>query len=85
MTAQKLNMAPERNIFERYFLSSEGYYFEYRHDKHDNSIWRVTLYRTKDDSVADDVRVSKSDWNPERDHHDVINYFEARLTLGKIK
>lgn len=49
----------EKNISDKYYLSTEGYYFMYRHDKNDNSIWRATLYRDKTDERVDDVRVSE--------------------------
>lgn len=70
--------------YTKFFLSSEGFYFKYRNDKNDSRIIRATLYRTKDNSVADDVRVSEGYGQNEKGHHDVINYFEARITLGII-
>lgn len=74
----------ERNISDKYYLSTEGFYFMYRHDKNDNSILRATLYRDKTDERVDDVRVSQGYGLPEKTHHNIINYFEARLTLGTI-
>ena len=75
----------ETNRFDKYHLSTEGYYFMYRGDRNDPSIERVTLYRTSDNSIVDDVRVSEGYGRPAKSHHDVINYFEARITLGIIK
>lgn len=75
----------ERNEFDKYYLSTEGYYFKYRTDKYDNKIWRATLYKEKNNERVDDVRVSEGYGLPEKTHHNVINYFEARLTLGTIK
>lgn len=70
---------------QKYYLSTEPYYFVYRPDNNDNSIRRATLFDGK--KRVDDVRVSAYDefGIPEKSHHDVINYFEARLTLGQIK
>jgi hypothetical protein len=73
-----------QNTFDKYHLSTEGYYFKYRDDKNDNSILRATLYRTKNNERVDDVRVSEGYGIAEKSHHQVINYFEARLTLGTI-
>jgi hypothetical protein len=75
----------ERNIFDKYHLSTDGYYFMYRHDKNDSSIWRATLYRDKTNETVDDVRVSEGYGFPEKTHHSVINYFEARISLNVIK
>lgn len=73
------------NTFNKYYLSTEGYYFMYRHDKNDNSIMRATLYRDKNNERVDDVRVSEGYGQSEKTHHDIINYFETKLTLGHIK
>lgn len=70
---------------EKYWLSTEGYYFIYRPDNNDPSIKRATLYKEKNNERVDDVRVSEGYGRPEKSHHDVINYFEARITLGIIK
>ena len=76
----------DRNIFDKYHLSTEGYYFMYRKDKNDNKIWRATLYRTSNNEKVDDVRVSTHELGvKEKSHHDVINHFEARITLNQIK
>jgi len=69
---------------EKYHLSTDGYYFKYRPDKFDPEIKRATLYRTTNDERVDDVRVSAGYGQPEKTHHQVINYFEARITLGQI-
>jgi hypothetical protein len=68
---------------QEYHLSTDGYYFKYRSDRHDKSIVRATLFRTKNHEIVDDVRVSAGYGLPEKSHHDIINYFEARLTLKK--
>ena len=75
----------ETNHFDKYYLSTEGYYFMYRSDKNDPSIERVTLYRIYDNSIVDDARVSEGYGRLAKSHHDVINYFEARITPGIIK
>lgn len=53
----------------------------YRYDINDSSILRATLYRDKTDKAVDDVRVSEGYGLPEKSHHDIINYFEARITI----
>jgi hypothetical protein len=68
----------------KYHLSTDGYYFKYRPDNNDPSIKRATLYRTTNHERVDDVRVSAGYDQPEKTHHQVINYFEARITLGQI-
>lgn len=69
----------------KWHLSTDGYYFRYRSDKNDSNIIRATLYRTDGKTYVDDIRVSEGYGQPEKSHHAVINYFEARLTLGQIK
>lgn len=64
----------------KYYLSTDGYYFKYRLDKHNDKIIRATLYDFKDKQV-DDVRKTEGYGQPEKSHHDVIDYFEARLLL----
>lgn len=71
------------NFSEQYWLSTEGYYFQYRTDRNDRNIIRATLYNLKKE-VVDDVRVSEGYGKPEKSQHDVINYFEARITLNLI-
>lgn len=73
----------EKNIYDKYFLSTEGHYFKYRNDRNDNAIWRATLYREGSNGAVDDIRVSEGYGLPEKPHHQVINYFEAKITLGK--
>jgi hypothetical protein len=68
-----------------FYLSTDGYYFQYRPDNNDRNIKRATLYRTGTNERVDDVRVSAGYGLPAKSHHDVINYFEARITLGQIK
>jgi hypothetical protein len=72
-------------IGDKFYLSTEGYYFEYRPDNNDRNIKRATLYRVGTNERVDDVRVSAGYGQPAKDHHQIINYFEARLTLGQIK
>ena len=72
------------NIFDKYYLSTEGYYFMYRNDRNDNAVLRATLYREKNNEQVDDVRVSEGYGMPKKTHHDIINHFEARLTLKQI-
>jgi|GEM_PF-6355727 len=70
---------------DKYYLSTEPYYFRYRADSNDFSIKRATLF-DGNDSPIDDVRVSSSLMygTKEMSHTDVINHFEARLILGEI-
>lgn len=70
---------------EKYYLSTEGYYFIFRPDKYDQSIKRATLYRESKNEIVDDVRVSAGYGLPEKSIREVINYFEARITLEIIK
>ena len=79
------NIKEQRSIFDKYYLSTEGYYFMYRHDKNDPSIWRVSLYSDRTNERVDDLRVSEGYGIPEQTHHGVINHFEARLFLGQVK
>jgi hypothetical protein len=72
------------NSDEKYYLSTEPYYFIYRPDKNDPNIKRATLF--DGDRRVDDICCSNCNHGiPEKDHHQVINYFEARLTLKFIK
>lgn len=74
----------KNNFYDKYYLSTEGYYFKYRQDNNNPEVMRATLYNTKDERV-DDVRVTEGYGLPEKTHHDIINYFEARFSLGTIK
>lgn len=74
----------EINFFDKYYLYTEGYYFKYRPDKNDSSIVRATLYKTSNNEQVDDVRVSEGYGRKEKNHFDVISYFEARITLKII-
>jgi hypothetical protein len=70
----------------KYHLSTEGYYFKYRRRTKPNII-QAFLYKS-DNKIVDEVVVSQ--WpemgiNKEKSHHDVINFFEARLFTGLIK
>lgn len=80
-----LPLPEEQPYGERFHLSTEGYYFEYRPDNNDPKIKRATLYETKTDKRVDDVRVSSHDdfGINAKSHHDIINYFEARLFLKR--
>jgi hypothetical protein len=69
---------------QQFYLSTEEYYFKYRYDNNSEEIIRATLYNLKGDKV-DDVRVSEGYGMPKKSHHDIINYFEARLQIGAIK
>lgn len=69
--------------FTEFHLSTEGYYFKYRMDIYNSNVTRASLYNRKGQCV-DDVRVSDGFGQPEKNHTDVINYFEARIQLGKI-
>lgn len=72
----------EHNIFETYHLSTEGYYFKYRHDKYKWHIMRAVLFNDKGE-IVDSVTVSSSYRLTEaKSHHDVINYFEAGLSCS---
>jgi hypothetical protein len=71
------------NFNDKYYLSTDGYYFQYRLDDNNTSVTRATLYNLKNEKV-DDVRVSEGYGLPEMSHHQVINYFEGRLSLGTI-
>lgn len=74
----------ENNFYQKYHLSTDGYYFKYRHDNNNPEVVRATLYNLKDERV-DDVRKTEGWGQPEKSHHDIINYFEARLSIGAIK
>lgn len=71
------------NFNDKFYLSTDGYYFKYRADNNDSKVTRATLYNSKDERV-DDVRVTEGYGLPEKSHHQVINYFEARLSMGEI-
>jgi len=68
------------NIYKKYHLSTEGYYFKYRYDKYDWVTVRATLYNDNGERV-NDVRVSAGgiQEQEEKSHHDVINHFEVEL------
>ena len=71
------------NFYDKYYLSTDGYYFKYREDNNNPEVTRATLYNSKNERV-DDVRVTEGYGLPEMSHHQVINYFEGRLSLGTI-
>lgn len=72
-----------KSVFDKFYLSTEGYYFMYRHDKYDNVIMRATLFNSKTSERVDDVRVSDGYGLIEKTHTDVIDYFEARLLINQ--
>lgn len=78
------NKTEQVDLYKRFYLSTEGYYFKYRPDRNNSELIRATLYNFKHEAV-DDVAKSKNSVAPERSHHDIIEYFEARITLGIIK
>jgi len=67
----------------KYNLSTNNYYFKYRHDKYNPEVIRATLYNLKDE-IVDDVRKSEGFEMPEKTHYDIINYFETRIEKNKI-
>lgn len=69
------------NFQDKYYLSTDGYYFKYREDNNNSEIKRATLYNLKNEKI-DDVRVSEGYGIPKKSHHQVINHFEARISLG---
>ncbi len=79
MTKERLQQVSDFKA--KWYLSTEGYYFQYRHDRNNEKLFRATLYKEQTEEVADDVAVNCATLGIERSHHDIINYFEARLTL----
>lgn len=73
----------ENNFHKKYHLSTDGYFFKYRHDKNNPEVVRATLYNLSDERV-DDVRKTEGYGLPEKSHNDIINYFEARLSIRAI-
>lgn len=69
-------------IMPKWYLSTTPYFFIYRLDKYDKSCMRASLYKEK--TRVDDVLVSARYGQKEMEHHDIINYFEARLSLKEI-
>lgn len=78
-------MISQTDFSTPYYLSTEGYYFKYRADRHDPLIIRATLYKEGTKEVVADIRVSEGYGRPAKSHHGVINHFEAEITLGRIK
>ena len=74
-------MRPEQKNGGRFWLSTEGYYFEYRPDRNDANLKRATLYEEKTGAIVDDICVSENWGLPAKDHFAVINHFEAKLFL----
>jgi hypothetical protein len=73
----------KKNFYDKYHLSTDGYYFKYREDNNNPEVIRATLYNSKNERV-DDVRVTEGYGLPEKTHHQVINYFEVRISTGAI-
>lgn len=71
------------NFTDKFYLSTDGYYFKYREDNNNPEVIRATLYNLKNERV-DDVRVSEGYGLPEKSHHQIINHFEVRLSMGTI-
>lgn len=72
----------KQELHTKYWLSTEGYYFIYRHDKYNENILRATLFTDKDrqlDSIR--VRSTYEDSGIEWDlsHTEVINYYEVMV------
>jgi hypothetical protein len=66
------------NFQEKYYLSTDGYYFKYRPDNNNREVIRATLFNLKNEKV-DDIRVTEGYGVPEKSHHQIINYFEAGI------
>jgi hypothetical protein len=73
----------QTDYFNTYSLSTDGYTFKYRPDKYDSDCIRADLY--KGENLVSSVRVSAGYGLPHRPHHNVINFFESEITLGRIK
>jgi len=71
------------NFYDKWYLSTDGYYFKYREDNNNSEVIRATLYNLKNERV-DDFRVTEGYGLPEKSHHQVINYFETRLSMGAV-
>ena len=69
------------NFEDKFHLSTDGYYFKYRPDNNNSQIIRATLFNLKNERV-DDMRVSEGYGLSEKTHHQIINYFESRLSTG---
>lgn len=65
---------------ETFSLSTEGYTFYYRPDTNDRNIKRCILL--KNGVEVNNLRVSAGYGKPEKSHQDVINHFEAEISLG---
>lgn len=73
-----------QNFDDKYHLSTDGYHFEYQPDQHDDTGKKATLYETKTGRIVDYVLVSGKNSIRNLNHFQVINHFEARLTLKQI-
>lgn len=75
----------KHELHKRFHLSSDGFFFEYRQDRYDATVIRAKLFRSGELEPIADVRVSEGYGQPEKSHHDVINHFEGRITLGHFR
>lgn len=66
---------------KKWYLSTTPYYFIYRLDKYNSESIRATLFN--ESTRVDDVGVL-TDYE-KRNHFDVINYFEAGISMGITK
>ncbi len=71
-------------FYDKFYLSTEGYYFIYRLDKYNPFIIRAVLWSIQKNKEVSSIKVSIED-NIEATHTDVINHFESELFLNKIK
>lgn len=76
-TAEELQLELEP---KKYWLSTTPYYFIYRLDKYNHNSVRATLFNGSE--RVDDVGAT-TDYE-KRDHFQIINHFEARISLGLI-
>ena len=79
----------KHNLSTRYDLSTDNFYFKYAVDRYDPKIIRAKLFKKgffeqMAEPIAD-FRVSAGYGNEERTHHEVINHFESRITLGHLE
>lgn len=69
----------------RYYLSTEGFYFEYRADRYASGCIRAELFRTNGEKVLrSELNVLYEQYGIYLAHDQVINYYEAKISLGEI-
>ncbi|MCA0447662.1 MAG: hypothetical protein LCH54_15680 [Bacteroidetes bacterium] len=76
-------MNDQMNPFEtykKYYLSTDGYYFVYRHDKYQITAYRVELF-DKSEKVVDSIKLCVDEVN-DKTHHQIIEKFEARILIN---